>query len=395
MKNVRVLALLTLALALAACATKENTNTTTEKPQPTLEFSKTYTLQGFVADAVTGARVGGSDLQLFLVQGVDVRSPSRLNSGASDPLLGEFAFTGIPADFNIGNKRYKVVVVKPGYQRFEAEVVFTIVAGGAELDSVYNVIGNIYLFPLGATAPAFRFTVTYNGKPVPNATVLLDPSPTASDPLFNTGRALASSAGFLASLSQTTDASGVATFGGSTLALGAAYQVQVLPVTFTDSSGATVPLARFDGATNYLAGIADVEQRIALSDLVYSTLYAVSASNQPAGQVNASGQLAITFSAPVTLRNPTGFGATLTGGTGVLAAPSVTATLSADGKTLTLAPSFSTPLGSTDRNVFVTYNDGTAFVEPADYPALSYQVFNNLTFATGALINRNVVLRAP
>lgn len=394
MNKLRTAALLALALGAAACTTKENTNTTTIQPLPPNDFEKTYTLQGFVADATTGARLGGSDLQLFLVEGATVRTPSRLNSATNDPLLGEFAFSGIPADYNTGNKRYKVVAVKPGYQRFEAEIVFTAVTGTV-LDSVYNVIGNIYMFPIGATAPSLRFTVTYNGKPVPNATVLLDPAPTASDPLFNTGRALASATGYLASISTLTDATGVASFSGSNLALGAAYTAQVLPVTFTDSAGTTVQLARYDGATNYVVGLADVEQRIALSDLTYANLYVLSASNQPVGQLNATGALAITFSAPVTLRNETGFAATLAGGTGALATPPVVATLSPDGRTLTLTPSFATPLGATDRNVTITYGNGTAFVEALDYPAASRLVFGDLPFSTGATVNATVVLRAP
>jgi hypothetical protein len=395
MSKVRMAAVLALALGATACTTKENTNTTTT-PTPSNDFTKSYTLQGFVADATTGARVGGGDLQLFLIQGADVRTPTRLNSGASDPLLGEFAFAGIPADYNAGNKRYKVVAVKPGYQRFESEVVFTAFKSTV-LDSVYNVIGNIYMFPIGATAPSLRYTVTYNGKPVPNATVILDPAPASSDPLYNTGSALASATGYLASLIATTDASGVATFGGANLALGGAYSVQVLPVAFTDTAGTTVQLARYDSATNVVVGLADADRWIALSDLTYANVYVVSASNQPVGQVNASGALAITFSAPVALRNPTGFTATLTGGTGVLGAPPVTATLSADNRTLTLAPNLSTPLGAADVGVTITYGNGTAFVEPLDYPAASGPVFGGTgpTLPNGLAVNPAVVMRAP
>src|SRR6184192_259369 len=93
-----------------------------------LTLGQTYTLQGIVADAVTGARIGG-DLKLYLIQGPEVRGPSRMISGANDPLLGEYAFTGIPVNFQSEestlNNTWKVVAVKPGYQRFESEIAFT------------------------------------------------------------------------------------------------------------------------------------------------------------------------------------------------------------------------------------------------------------------------------
>lgn len=395
MSKLRAVALVALALVASACdTTKENTTTTTTTPPPASDFFGTYTLQGFVADATTGARIGG-DVQLFLIQGATVRTPTRLNSGATDPLLGEFAFSGIPADYNTGNKRYKVVAVKAGYQRFEGEVVFT-VADGTFHDTVYNVIGNIYMFPLGATAPSVTYTVTYNGKPVPNATVLLDPAPNSSDPLYNPARAIASTTGYLASLTATTDANGVATFAGANLALGGAYQAQVLPVVFTEPSGATVQLRRFDGGANFLVGITDLDQRIALSDEVLASLYVVSASNQAAGQVNAAGTLTITFSAPVILRNPTGFTATLAGGTGVLGTPPVTASLSTDGRVLTLTPQFGTPLGAGDVDVTIVYGNGTAFVEPVDYPAFDSVIFGGgLSLRDGGAVSGTVVMRAP
>src|SRR6478735_2881877 len=69
----------------------------------------TYTLQGVVSDAVTGARIGGDDLELYIVEGDDIRGPSRLNDDVTDPLAGEYAFSGIPVDFTAGNKTYKVV----------------------------------------------------------------------------------------------------------------------------------------------------------------------------------------------------------------------------------------------------------------------------------------------
>lgn len=397
----RFLALAALAIVASACTQKETTTTTTAPPG-LVEFNRTYTLQGFVADAVNGTRIGGSDLQLFLIQGDAVRSPTRTNFNAGDALLGEFSFSGIPADYNATNKTYKVVAVKPGYQRFEAEIEFTadVTSAPEAIDAVYNRIGNIYLFPIGATAPAFRFAVTYNGKPVPNATVLLDSAPNGNQPIYNTYHALAAAQGFVPSLSQTTDANGVATFPGSSLALGAAYAYQVLPLTYTEPlSSNQVPLMRFRSTTNLVAGVTNLEQRIVMDDLVASTLYALGASNEPSGQVISSGRLVVTFSAPVTLRNPTGFGATLFGTTtGVLNATTpVAAALSADGKTLTLDPNWAgtaTP-GVSDRDVWLVYSNGTAFVDPVDYPALDRQLFGDIRLPNNAFVSPTVVLRAP
>lgn len=397
MSTWKSLAVVALLLA-GACVTKENTTTTAPPALP--EFSKTYTLQGVVADAATGARLGGSDLRLYLIQGADVRSPARLNTDAADPLMGEFAFTGIPADYNTAaqpNKVYKVVAVKPGYQRFEADLTF-VARTGAVLDTVYNRIGNIYLFPLGVTAPALQYQVRYNGKPVPNATVLLDPVVTQNDATFNPGDALAATNGLLASVSGTTDAAGQVTFAGSTLALGAAYQAQVLPVAFTDSAGTVVQLARFRAGTNVVVGLANTVQTVVLGDLTPTgaPLYVVSASNQPVGQLNAAGNLQIVFNAPVTLVNPAGFTAAFVGTTtGVFATPPVTATLSGDGLTLTLAPSLTTPIGAADRGLAIQYGDGTALVSPRDYPTLTARVFADLTFATGTAPSGLVEVRAP
>src|SRR5438132_5011397 len=104
-------------------------------------LAMTFSLQGIVANAVTGARVGG-DLKLFLVQGSTVRGPTRLITGASDPLAGEYAFTGIPVEFNSGNNIWKVVAVATGFQRFESEF-FLKVSSSSIVDAVYNKIGNI------------------------------------------------------------------------------------------------------------------------------------------------------------------------------------------------------------------------------------------------------------
>ena len=92
-----------------------------------LTLGVSYTLQGIIADAVTGQRLGG-DLKLYLIQGPEVRGPSRLITGTSDPLMGEYAFTGIPVTFagfdGTPSNTWKVVAIRSGYQRFESELAF-------------------------------------------------------------------------------------------------------------------------------------------------------------------------------------------------------------------------------------------------------------------------------
>jgi hypothetical protein len=398
MKTWKSVAAAAAALVLtSACITKENTNTVTAPAG--LVFDKTYTLQGIVADAVTGARVGGNDLKLYLVQGPDIRTPTRITRDAADPLFGEFAFSGIPADFNPTNKTYKVVAVQPGYQRFEADITFQ-ASSGSQLDTIYNRIGNIYLFPVGVTAPSYTFAITYNGKPVPSATVQLDPMIASNSMTFNPADALPATTGLLASLSGTTDATGKVTFAGANLALGGAYQVSVLPAQFVETAGNTVPLARFTSVTNLLVGISNVLQQVALADLVPNAgpVYLTGASNQAVGQVVQSGQLVLTFSAPVTLVNPTAtsFSAVLANAvTATLGTPQAAASLSTDGLTLTLTPNFTVVPGATDRGLQVIYGDGTALVSPRSYPAATLRVFGDLRFANGGAPSGVVAVQAP
>jgi len=361
-----------------------------------LTLGQTYTLQGIVADAVSGARLGG-DLKLFLVQGPEIRGPSRMITGTGDPLMGEYAFTGIPANLDRTNSVWKVVAIRTGYQRFESEISFTFSTVDENVTDVivnqaYSKIGNIYLFPIGVPAPDYAFTVTYQGKPVPTATVQLDPITASNSTTFvqTTGNALPNNTGYAQALTQATDATGKATFAGTTLAIGAAYKITVLPVAFKDTSGATTQLARFTGAT-IVAGIDNVFQLIPMADLSVSTnvFFATSASNlltngSPSNQVTPNGALVINFSSPVSISpGANGFSVTLNAGTtnaggpgaAVLASANVPGVLSNGGTTLTLTPTFTTPPAATDHGATVTFGNGTALIVPTDFPAQGFTLF--------------------
>jgi hypothetical protein len=377
----------------------------------------TFTLQGVVANAMNGARIG-DDLKLYLVQGGTVRGPSRLVTNTTDPLAGEYAFTGIPVEFNLSNNLWKLVAIKSGYQRFESEFSLPASATSGIVDTAYSKIGNIYLFPVGVGSPDYTVTTSYNGKPVGNATVQLDPVSAGNSGAFvvGAGDTLAATNGYLASLTQTTDATtGKTTFAGANLAVGAFYKVTVLPVTFRDSAGTTVQLGAFNpggAGISFIAGLGTTDIPIPLVKVNApggAQLYVTGASNRAQNQVFADGKLTITFSAPVTLVTPTSppatsFGAGLTVGTladgtpaaGTMGAPPVSATLSTDGLTLTLAPLYATnPTGV--HGVIITYNNGNATVSPRDYPALSFNVFGGggLKFSDGTAVSGVVNITGP
>ena len=127
----------------------------------------------------------------------------------------------------------------------------------------------------------------------------------------------------------------------------------------------------------------------------------------------------ITFNRPVALNGavPTataalGFGATLgSAGTAVLNPTTntavvpptrqVIASLSADGLTLTLTPSFATAPVATNFNLQVTFNDGTATVSPVGQPDQLFSLFGavpgatQLRNASGATLNTTVHIIGP
>jgi hypothetical protein len=383
----------------------------------------TFTLQGVVANAMNGARIG-DDLKLYLVQGGTVRGPSRLVTNTTDPLAGEYAFTGIPVEFNAGNNVWKLVAIKSGYQRFESEFSLPASAASGIVDTAYSKIGNIYLFPVGVGSPDYTVTTTYNGKPVGNATVQLDPVSAGNSGAFvvGTGDTLAATNGYLASLTQTTDATtGKATFAGTNLAVGAFYKVTVLPVTFKDSAGTTVQLGTFNpvgAGISFIAGLGTTDVPIPLVKVNApggAQLYVTGASNRAVNQLFADGKLTVTFSAPVTVANLNGFNAVLTPGTnaagtgvgaGVLSvAQPVNATLP-DPQTLVLVPNYTTQPAPTDRGVAITYSNGpppgapagvgAALIVPKDYPALSFTLFGGgLRFSDGNPVNGVVNISGP
>ena len=362
-------------------------------------FAGAFTLQGAVMDAWTSERLGGSDLQMFLIQGTSVRSPSSLHNSSSDPLLGEYVFDGVPLSFNCGNSEYKLVVLKEGYQRFESVIQYcpewNTTAGEYldPVDTVYNWVGNIFLFPIGASAPSYSFHVTTpNGEAVPNATVQLIPIVSLGTYLVPTlldeTHVIFPDIGYAPSLTAITDALGDVTFQGTGLMLGGVYVVGVRPVEFEGvqygisinmDSLVVVPGVPPIGSLP----IAQTETTIVLNQISAGNnfgLYVENMSNYPVGSRQPDGALTITFSRPVTLLSNSATVFTATPHNTASTIASVTPTLSADGLMLTLQPVWTGSVAPTEPGVYLEYGElaGTPSIAVVGYEGQGLRIFGSL-----------------
>lgn len=367
------------------------------------EFAGTFTLQGKIMDARTGAPLGGDDLKIKLIQGTEIRDPNRLIKDANDPLVGEYAFSNIPLTTQ-DQAYYKLVVMKDGYIQFESVLDYFYAYYDTNfplMDTVYNYIGDVYMHPVGASAPDITVNVTFNGKPVPNATVMLDPSSnTYGNGTDSSGYTLSAYWGYAQAQSATTSATGQAVFPGSGLGLGVIYTIRVTPTTF---EGITLQDPRSGAWPNYYPTVAvgvvgnSTQQSVSM---VAATpggnpygLYVVDASNKW-GDLDPVGKLVLTFSRPIALTGSltNKFWVDSYNG-GVLASTFASSSLSADGRTLTLTPNWATqPSPSADRGAYVSYADANITI--VDYPGTSYNIFS-LSLSTGATVNRNVQITTP
>jgi hypothetical protein len=378
------------------------------------------TLQGTIMDAITGERLGGTDMEIYLIQGGITRTPTTFNTGvklkgflnrkdnSTATLMGEYSFTDIPSETTYyddsnsqplpgedpdqeNTREYKIVVKKPGFQEFN---------GIVEFDDEANVIGNIYLFPVGYNTPDYTFTIVCadGGKPVPNATVLFQPQAANNDMITSDDHVLKPSSGYLPSLQAKSDANGMVTFQGSQLALGARYALTVLPIKFEGITLGLNEYGTFD--IGYTASYnVDMIYLDDLEDYDYG-LYVTEISNSAYDTVDSTGALTITFNRAVTLGTrpapaTANFGATSTSPTGVLDATApVTAVLSTDGLTLTLTPVWTTVPAATDYGTSITYLNGTGYLSVAGYPGSEIHL-TDLQDAAGDSISRTVLLTTP
>ena len=391
----KVLFVLSLVLAGGMLWGCGSTSTTNNPNTNGLQYYNiTGSIQGKIMDAITGDPVSGSNLKVYLIQGTSVRGPNMLVTDPKNPLCGDYAFSGIPADINTGEIRYRVVVSKPGYQPFEGDVELQATVNNTTnapiVDNQYNMIGDIYLYPLGSVAGNVSIYVTDpNGLPIPNATVNLKQDVTNAAPTTNpnpSGDILIPSVGLYPSLQAATDAQGLATFTGGTLTIGGLYFAQVSSLTFNGEllRDPTIP----GPGVPILVGLMPPTVNIQMVANPAS-LYVVSASNSVSSIPSASGTLTITFNQPVII-DTTLFTAALSGGSGgVLGAPAVNATLSANGMTLTLTPNFTT--NPTAQGATITYGYA-GLVRLQSATNSTFNLFALFNAQTGAVVSSSVLL---
>lgn len=351
-------------------------------------------LQGTVFDAITGERIDRKDLKVTIVQGKNYRKASLNKNYAGDYYIG-----GIPTSAN-GNITYRIMAEKEGYQT----VVSTYTPFYSTSTTDINLqdkrsadIGNFYLFPVGLSATDVKAQVLFDGKPVPAATVLLQPT-NAANILTETTLDFSPDMGYEKALQATTDADGRVTFAAAELVLGGRYVLQVFPTT---KDG--VQLALNNAGTVITVGTSALDRTLILTDVVkhVDDLYITATTNRFADQLDASGALDITLNKPFTIVSQTDLAATLGNAkTAVLATPSATA--SAVGNTITITPNLTTPveqlapdknnLATADVDLTVTYS-GSIFVKVTGKKGI-YDLFDLIT-SDGTTVNKTVNMTQP
>lgn len=393
MKKLLVCVLTLMMVGLFMGCDDTETASTENTATPNNTFNYTMSLQGTIFDATDGSRLTGNSMTVTLTQGTNYYSPNVLKKATTETTFaGDYAFTGIPTTLH-GSLTYRITVTLDGFQRFEGYITPNendpdddadgLGGNNNTLDTIYNMIGNIYLFPLGETAADVNVYVEYNNERISGATVYLEQDTVNNAETAETNNILVASTGQLVNLSATTDATGLATFSGSNLVLGGQYRITVLPTTYEG-----VQLALNDEAVAaFIVGTTVNTQVVNMVDTVPggedNGLYIVSASNHDPEDITASGVLTIVFSKPVGIVSETAFTAALTNAThAVLEAgdQAVTAAMSSDGLTMTLTPHFTTagyvnpyagynsngngPLGdgTADINLSITYTGGQVYL---------------------------------
>jgi len=342
---------------------------------PNNQFNKTATIQGTVFDATTGARIGDSSLKITMVRGAGYFPPAVLYNTTTDAtMLGDFVFSGVPVTLG-GVATYRVVASMTGYETFEGycnfsgSLVDTNNDDADTEDTVYNYIGNIYMFPLGQTAPDYTFYVEYDSERVSGATVYMEWKHPLSDETTNVIQAASGTHGLNATMVGTTDSAGTVTFASANLVLGGNYKITVLPMVFEG-----VQLARNEWG-NVTVGVSVVANVISMSDLSPGSddegLFVTFASNSDQETLDAGGVLTITFNRAVTLVDETdcevGLVNNITAALDLSDPPDTTVTVTGSGTTtLVLTPNLTTAIGEDDDGVYASYTIGVCGITVDD-----------------------------
>jgi hypothetical protein len=409
-----------LGLVFMGC----DSSTSNDNQTPNNKFDQKATIQGTVFDATTGNRIGDDTLEITLVQGTDYRSPKVLNTNPEKPFLGDYAFDNVPVTLAAewcdedqgdcyGSATYRIVATMTGYETFEGYIRLqtdmydnenTLGTDGQNNDvptmnTIYNYIGNIYLFPLGSTAPDYTIYVEYDYERVPGATVYFEYKPEDDNAVTNvTDYRICAEEALGRTLIGTTDANGMVTFSGANLVLGGKYRLSVLPVVYEN-----VQLGLWQSATFYV-GWDNNEYLVTMYDLVPGNntdgLKIVSASNRDSNHVVKSGVLTLSFNQPVTLVDETLCGAALSGAldggaldaTGTPVTDSEVTITGSGTSTLVFTPNLSTVLGTNASGVSVTFD--ACYITVGDDVWTDVNAFT-VPYVDGNTYNFNTVRMVP
>jgi hypothetical protein len=407
-----------LGLVFMAC----DSTTTNKNDTANNSFEETGTIQGTVYDAVTGEAIGDDSLEITMVMGKDYKSPAVLKKDPTKAFLGDFAFTNVPVTLSSdgcdgdytdchGTAYYRVVATMDGYERFEGytgletdmydnENSFGYSGQNNDIptqNKVYNRIQNIYLYPLGSTAPDYTVYVEYDHERVPGATVFFEYKPN-DDAVTNTDDdfRMCPVEALGRTLTGTTDANGMVTFAGSNLVLGGWYRLTVLPVVYDG-----VQLGLKNVGSWFRVGLDDTDFLVFLQDLEHfgnsDGLVIVSASNRDQSHLVPSGVLTVSFNQAVTLMDETNCSATLvTPGVGLLNvtdAPDSTVTVTGDGtSTLTFTPNIATALDATDVGAYVQFGACNVYVGDDAYDGVN--IFSEVLYLDNSNISNRVYMTA-
>jgi hypothetical protein len=340
-------------------------------------------LVGFIVDGQTGQRLnffkaandknnldadGDSQSQVYAIIDGEFRRAQPcgrgdLNDKNGIEADGCFQINGIPEGMTI-----PIFAQAPNYERFVSEYTYAEINSDVEHAQK---VQNIRLFPKGFSVN-YRFNVSYNNQPVPNAQVICQYSPIDGNSLQVSGNFLPPVNTGTTTITATSNTEGVAEIAGAQLVNGASYRCEAVMSQSMD--GLTL-----SGQGNITAGVTQSEQRMVLSTSgsTDTLLYAVrSSADDNTKLVGADGKLVITFNRPVeivpgtadcqyavaTIAYPDSDGLTGSiyptpaGSTTNGVSESVNADVSTDGLTLTLGFKTETPFDADDRGTYVTFS---------------------------------------
>lgn len=337
-------------------------------------------LVGFIVDGQTGQRLnffkaendknnlgddGDSQSQVYAIIDGEFRRArpcgrGDLNDKNGIEADGCYQIDGIPEGMTI-----PIFAQAPGYERFIGEYTYSLL----DLDVEHaQKVGNIRLFPMGFSVD-YRFNVSFNNQPVPNAQVICQYTPTTANTLQVSGTFLDPVNTGTTTISATSDAEGVAVIQGAQLVNGASYRCEAVLSQAMD--GQTL-----SGQGSITAGVSQSEQRMALSSsgtadpLLYAVRSNVDDGNRLLG---TDGKLIVTFNRPVELVPGTADCQTASSSvfypdsdtvqgqlnvntTGNNVSEQVSAEVSADGLTLTVGYRAEIAFDPDDRGTYISFS---------------------------------------